>query len=55
MGILGNVGSLYMWILIVLLVLGFGLLGLWLIDYMVEVVGKNKESKVKVKKAIESK
>jgi len=51
-GILGNVGSLYMAILIILLVLGFGLLGLWLIDYMVDVVSKNKGNGVKGKNTI---
>lgn len=32
MGILGRAGSLYMMILIALLIIGFGLTGLWLID-----------------------
>lgn len=49
MGILGNVGSLYMAILIILLVLGFGFLGLWLVDNIVESFSKSNKSNVKPK------
>lgn len=49
MGILGTVGSLYMAVLIMLLVLGFGFLSLWLVDYIIDVTNKSGKNSVKVK------
>lgn len=44
MGILGNVGNLYMVVLIILLMLGFGFSGLWLVDYVIDSFTKNIKS-----------
>ena len=43
MGLLGNVGSLYMVILILLLIIGLGSIGLMLIDYLIGFGKGNKK------------
>lgn len=49
MGVLGNVGNLYMIVLIILLMLGFGFSGLWLVDYVIDSFTKNTKSNIKTK------
>ncbi len=49
MGILGNVGNMYMIVLIILLMLGFGFSGLWLVDYVIDSFTKSTKSKVNTK------
>ena len=49
MGILGNAGNLYMVILIILLMLGFGLSGLWLVDYVIDSFSKNTKGNINTK------
>lgn len=49
MGILGNVGNLYMVVLIMLLVLGFGFSGLWLVDYVIDSFTKKTKSNINAK------
>lgn len=46
LGILGNVGNLYMVVLIILLMLGFGFSGLWLVDYVIDSFTKNAKSNI---------
>ncbi|MDF2522964.1 MAG: hypothetical protein K0R31_605 [Clostridiales bacterium] len=53
LNILGNAGSLYMVILILLLIIGLGSIGLWMVDYLLGFVVKSnkniKNSSMKVK------
>jgi hypothetical protein len=49
LGILGNVGNLYMTILIILLMLGFGFSGLWLLDYVINSINPSNKTNIKTK------
>lgn len=53
MSILGTVGSLYMSILVILLIIGFGLVGLKLVNYIltIDIVDTNKKNVGKIEES----